>query len=227
MADIEILDSPPGPPRLKVFNGHEMVTVTEEHPPWAHWAAIKSTAAILLSTLDELQRIAERHQRFTKASSETDPIWLIEHQRLHSYHDMRIALVREIERYLPKLKIPSLRNYRNSWLWNSSLPDKSLLVAELQEVEHRANLKWMKAVDREAKQTWSASAELSIRRKRGRPSLQSDQENDRQRLFGAWERAKGAGVGRKEFCEDQDVTLNHLEKIINWQSQRKRRGKTP
>jgi hypothetical protein len=59
--------------------------------------------------------------------------------------------------------------------------------------------------------------------RRGRPSPRD--ESARTEILSRWDQAKRAGQSQKVFCEDNEISVSHLEKIINWRTTRNRRKK--
>ena len=59
-------------------------------------------------------------------------------------------------------------------------------------------------------------------RRRGRKELSSTEKSKRLRLLERWERAREAGVSRKDFCRDESITTDYLEKCQEWKRQRDR-----
>jgi len=73
-----------------------------------------------------------------------------------------------------------------------------------------------------------APAKQSPASRRGRPKVSDQEAARRRRIIAAWERAKAAGVSRKEFCNDFSeqhasqgrLTPQKLENIQDWARQR-------
>lgn len=59
--------------------------------------------------------------------------------------------------------------------------------------------------------------------KGGRPKVSEAEARKRQTLCDDWNQAKIAGTSQKVFCQDHGVTLNYLQKALNWDTQRRRR----
>ena len=60
--------------------------------------------------------------------------------------------------------------------------------------------------------------------RRGRKKLPANESNHRQEILTAWGQAKGAGVKRKDFCADKEMTVNDLENYLRCEAQRKNRA---
>lgn len=60
--------------------------------------------------------------------------------------------------------------------------------------------------------------------KGGRPKKSKEVEKDRRNLLDKWQRAKEAGTLRWQFCANEGIEVSELEKVVNWASQRRRRG---
>jgi hypothetical protein len=127
-------------PHLSVLTDTGLVPLTEKHPVWVHIEAIKTTAAILREALEKIEQAVDRHKQHIPAAG-TDQIWIHEAQQLDQYHDMRIALLREVQQHLPEIRVPILADFSRAWRWNFPLPDRDTFVVELQNIEHHANLK--------------------------------------------------------------------------------------
>lgn len=61
------------------------------------------------------------------------------------------------------------------------------------------------------------------RKKGGRPRLDGQEERRRTALVEEWQRAKEAGVVQKDFCADKGITVDRLNKLVNWFTQRQKR----
>lgn len=61
----------------------------------------------------------------------------------------------------------------------------------------------------------------------GRPAVSKAEARRRTALVQRWKRAKASGVRQKDFCNDNDVSLKHLTKCVNWDGQRRRRSNDP
>jgi hypothetical protein len=61
------------------------------------------------------------------------------------------------------------------------------------------------------------------RRRPGKPPITGEEEACRYKILDDWDRAKGAGVMRKEFCEDEGITTKELENIQRWANAREDR----
>jgi hypothetical protein len=57
-------------------------------------------------------------------------------------------------------------------------------------------------------------------RRRGRKKLQAHEVAKRNRILEAWERAEAARVRRKDFCADNNITVDYLEQCQEWRRQR-------
>jgi hypothetical protein len=58
----------------------------------------------------------------------------------------------------------------------------------------------------------------------GRKGLSESEKRRRRELASKWQQAKAAGVGQKQFCRDEAITLKELTRALNWAAQRRRRG---
>jgi hypothetical protein len=50
------------------------------------------------------------------------------------------------------------------------------------------------------------------------------EERRRLEIVEAWHRAREAGVAQKDFCSDRDIKVDRLNKLVNWFTQRQKRG---
>lgn len=64
-------------------------------------------------------------------------------------------------------------------------------------------------------------------RRGGRPRLSAAESEKRRSIVAKWNRAKEKRVRQKDFCTDENVSLEYLTKCINWVAQRKRRHDSP
>ncbi len=62
------------------------------------------------------------------------------------------------------------------------------------------------------------------RKRGGRPRLDGAEENRRMALVEKWERAKAAGTARKDFCSDNGIRADRLDRLVNWYTQRQKRS---
>ena len=60
-----------------------------------------------------------------------------------------------------------------------------------------------------------------------RPSVPEHEARKRVELAERWRRAKAEGVRQKDFCSDNDVSLEYLTNCMNWLAQRRRRSNKP
>jgi hypothetical protein len=58
---------------------------------------------------------------------------------------------------------------------------------------------------------------------RGRPKLPPEEERRRLEILAGWEKARDAGVSRKDFCADERITVKQLENFHRWKLQRENR----
>jgi len=56
--------------------------------------------------------------------------------------------------------------------------------------------------------------------KRGRKRIKGDKESKRLQILEDWERSRGAGVCRKDFCQDKGIGVADLENYQDWQKKR-------
>ncbi len=61
--------------------------------------------------------------------------------------------------------------------------------------------------------------------KRGRPPVSVKEAQKRRNILDRWNRRKDAGVPRKDFCEDEGIRIETLEKYQEWANTRRKRGK--
>lgn len=130
-------------PRLTVLTDAGSREVTENDPPLVHLIAIQTGAAILRGELDNLERMVERHTRYAPPAG-TDHVYIEESKSLGHYHQMRLALLREVREFLPEVTVPILSDFSKAWQWQHPFPDKSGFSAELSNIEHHANLALVK-----------------------------------------------------------------------------------
>lgn len=161
------LDQPPDDvPRLHILNERgEVVPLTDDHPVIAHLLAIKDSAAMLREALEEIAQIAPRHLLPGPLGDVDRQLWIEESNRLNRYHKLRIALLREVERHMPTTRVPVLRDFSRTWLWNKQHPpDYAKLTAELEKIEHQANLKAVKMLNAQTATSPSAAQAPPIAR---------------------------------------------------------------
>jgi hypothetical protein len=61
-------------------------------------------------------------------------------------------------------------------------------------------------------------------RRKGRKRLPPKDERKRLETLAAWQRARDAGVSRRDFCDDVGITVKQLENFQRWKQQRENRG---
>ena len=59
--------------------------------------------------------------------------------------------------------------------------------------------------------------------RRGRKELPAKKSKRRMGILERWDRAGGAGISRKQFCDDEDITIRELQKYQDWLRQRENR----
>ena len=136
-------------PHLMVLTDKGLRPLTDADPPWVHLEAINTSSAILRSELSRIADIVERHKSPVPAAG-SDPVWIHESSSLTRYHEMRIALLGEVQRQLPDVRVPILRDFTKGWQSGTPLPDCKAFSDELLEIEHQAN---RKAVELKGKPT--------------------------------------------------------------------------
>jgi len=62
--------------------------------------------------------------------------------------------------------------------------------------------------------------------KGGRPRLSDAERQRRWGVEGRWEHARAAGVRQKEFASDERLSMEELERSLNWCSKQRSRGQT-
>jgi hypothetical protein len=118
-----------------------LVPLTDNDADFWHFEWIKTNASILLHNFDEIAETYNRQQRDQQIIREIDKdLRLIDDRSLDRYHEIRIVLIREVSQYLPTVRIPALKDITKAWRWGNPMPDKAIFAAELETVEHEANL---------------------------------------------------------------------------------------
>jgi hypothetical protein len=125
------------------------VPLTADHPPFWHLEWIKTNAAILRESFDDIERLAANRQQPILGEIDRQ-LRIVESQQLAEFHTIRIVLRREVERYLPHFRIPVLGDFTRAWQWNAPLPDKPRFIREMQRVEYSANLLATRILDSQA-----------------------------------------------------------------------------
>jgi hypothetical protein len=59
--------------------------------------------------------------------------------------------------------------------------------------------------------------------RRGRKTLPAKESKRRTKILERWDRASGAGISRKEFCDDAGITIRMLQKYQDWLRMREHR----
>src|SRR5262249_54806045 len=86
------------------------------------------------------------------------------------------------------------------------------------------DLPGLEAILRKAKRPPPKPAK--VRKPQGRPKSQGHPNPERRQLVEAWQRAKAAGIKRLEFCKDRNIKVKELERMMDAETNWRKRNPT-
>jgi hypothetical protein len=95
---------------------------------------------------------------------------------------------------------------------------------DVQDLPLAAGLEFLEGKTKQGEENDNAPSKRSRKGIGGRKRLTKAEEEKRLALLREWWRAQIAGVERKTFCRDKDITLKTLGTYVNWHSTRKSRN---
>lgn len=63
----------------------------------------------------------------------------------------------------------------------------------------------------------------TTQRKGGRPPVSGERATGREEVVAAWNRARDAGISKKDFCRDRGITIKALDRAVDWLAKRRAR----
>jgi hypothetical protein len=223
-------NAPPEHPYLLSETGFE--PLTPHHSPFWHFEWIKTNASILKNAFDEIVETVERIKSVPLRPPNTgrglwkllgleyfaqeNHLMTVDAAALHEYHQLRIVLQREVEWYLPELRIPVLRDSKRGWLFPGPLPDHDQFMQEMDDIYHEANLRQVKVPEGGIAMPYSTPTPnnpTAGKLKKGRPTLTRKQIQDYKRWTKAWS-TRPRGEKKQAYCNRAGITVKQLNAAL-------------
>jgi hypothetical protein len=202
--------------------------LTDQHATIWHLRWIKGTAASFQELYGELERQAHIADSYERESCMPISNRLNDFGKQEFFHAVacfnnaqgaRLALIREVEKYLSHVRIPVLKRPPICWTRCTPLPDRAEFMKEMEELEHQATV----AIARIANATPTIMVANAKKHGRsGRPTVERTIAAEYRKLVHDWEIAKMNGEKKQDFCNQAGILVRKLNAALQHVRDRKK-----